>query len=86
MRAMMISFFWGHGPGPVKISGDWCSFLDKKIERASGARQRRGWHQDGVSDIDAYKYPRPNAPAMASAGADLQLLWGILGCFKMSFS
>jgi hypothetical protein len=25
----------------------------EKIERASGALQHRGWHQDGVSDIDA---------------------------------
>jgi hypothetical protein len=55
MRAMMISFFPGSQARTSRVSniGDWCSFSGKKIERASGALQHRGWHQDGVSDIDA---------------------------------
>jgi hypothetical protein len=72
MRAMMISFFLGPRARTGQNFGDWCGFLDKKIKRASGALQHRDWHQDGVSDIDAYKYPRPNAPAIASAEAVVQ--------------
>jgi hypothetical protein len=65
MRAMMISFFPGHVPGRVKISGQNLGIgasLGEKVERASSvikrdssAIQHRGGHQDGVSDIDAYK-------------------------------
>jgi hypothetical protein len=57
MRAMMISFFPGSQARTSRVSdiGDWCSSSGEKIERASGALQHRGWHQDGVSDIDAYK-------------------------------
>src|SRR5580692_10494027 len=45
MRAMMISFFWGHGPGPVKISGigavSWVrksSALQAHVSVAAGTR------------------------------------------------
>jgi len=41
-------------PDLSKFRG-WCSLSGKKIERAPRALQHRGWHQDGVSDIDACK-------------------------------
>src|SRR5271165_4811465 len=52
IRAMMISFFFGPQARTSLLSdlGEWCSVSGEKIERATGALQHRGWHQDGVSD------------------------------------